>query len=126
MPVNEWMAVPLMATASVVPMKPPPPPGTPGPFAFGDRTRVESLLSQAGFRDIELASFSPTLVVAGGGDLDATVEFVLQLGALSAVLEESPDAVARVSAAVKEALAPYATADGIVMKSAAWIVTARA
>src|SRR6185369_6942243 len=46
MPVNEWMAVPLMATASVVPMKPPPPPGTPGPFAFGDRTRVESLLSQ--------------------------------------------------------------------------------
>jgi hypothetical protein len=126
MPLNPWMAVPLMATASVVPVKPPPPPGTPGPFAFGDRSHVESLLSRAGFRDVELASFTPKVLVGGGGDLDATVEFVLQLGALSAVLEESPHAVARVRAAVKEALGPYATMDGIVMESAAWIVTAHA
>ena len=125
MPVNPWMAVPLMAAGSVVPLKPPPPPGAPGPFAFGDRTRVESLLSEAGFRDVALAPFTPKLVVGGGGDLDATVDFVLQLGALSAVLEETPDAVARVRTAVREALAPYATVDGIVMESAAWIVTAR-
>jgi SAM-dependent methyltransferase len=125
MPVNPWMAVPLMAAAGVAPMKPPPPPGTPGPFALGDRTRLESLLSEAGFRDIVLAPFTPTLVVGGGGDLDATVEFVLQLGALSAILEESPDAVARVRTAVRQGLAPYATEDGIVMESAAWVVTAR-
>jgi hypothetical protein len=86
---------------------------------------VESLLSEAGFRDVALASFTPKVVVAGGGDLDATVEFVLQLGAMSAVLEETPDAVSRVRAAVRQALAPYATVDGIVMESAAWIVTAR-
>ena len=67
----------------------------------------------------------PKLVVGGGGDLDATVEFVLQLGALSAVLEDTPDAVARVRTAVRQGLAPYATEDGIVMESAAWIVTAR-
>jgi SAM-dependent methyltransferase len=125
MPLNEWMAVPLMATASVVPVKPPPAPGTPGPFAFGDRTRVEALLGRAGFRDVGFASFTPKVLVAGGEDLDASVEFVLQLGALSAVLEESPDAVARVRAAVRQALEPYAGADGIMMESAAWVVTAR-
>jgi len=125
-PANPWMAVPMMAAASVVPLKPPPPPGAPGPFAFGDRTRVESLLTQAGFRDVGLASFTPKVTVGGGGDLDATVDFVLQLGALSAVLEETPEAVARVRAAVMEALTPYATVEGVVMESAAWIVTARA
>src|SRR6185369_10601916 len=88
MPANLWMAVPLMAAAGVVPMKPPPPPGAPGPFALGDRTRLESLLSEAGFHDVALASFTPKVLVAGGGDLDTTVEFVLQLGAMSAVLEE--------------------------------------
>ena len=49
-----------------------------------------------------------------------------RLGALSAVLEETPEAVARVRAAVMEALTPYAIVEGVVMESAAWIVTARA
>jgi hypothetical protein len=84
------------------------------------------LMSQAGFRDVAVASFTPNVVVGGGGDLDHTVEFVLQLGALSAVLEDTPNAVARVRSAVKEALVPYATTDGIVMASASWVVTARA
>jgi hypothetical protein len=48
------------------------------------------LLSEAGFRDVALAPFTPKLVVGGGGDLDATVEFVLQLGALSAIWRTRP------------------------------------
>src|SRR5213079_835753 len=78
-PANPWMGVPMLAAAAVVALKPPPPPDAPGPFALADRTRLETLLSRAGFRDVALASFTPNKLVAGGGDLDATVEFVLQL-----------------------------------------------
>jgi len=123
---NPWMGVPLRATASILPAKPPPPPDAPGPFSFGDRERVASVLGRAGFRDVAFDAFTPDIVVGGGSDLDATVAFVLQLGALSAALGDAePDVVAQVAAAVRDAIAPFETPRGIVMPSAAWVVTAR-
>jgi hypothetical protein len=67
------------------------------------------------------------VVIAGGADLDRVVEFSLKLGPLGAALGDAgPDVTARISAAVREAVAPFATARGVVMPSAAWVVTARA
>jgi hypothetical protein len=68
-----------------------------------------------------------TLRLGGGGGLDTTVDFLLQMGPTAAALRESPDPtlVPRVTAAVREALAPYVTDDGVRMSSASWIVTAR-
>ena len=123
---NAWIMVPVMAAASVVPLKPPPPPDAPGPFSFGDRDRVSGILARAGFRDVAFEAFSPDIVVAGRGGVDEVVPFVMRLGPLSAVIEElEPDGVARVAAALRDAIAPYEDARGVVMASAAWIVTAR-
>jgi len=123
---NPWMLVPLMAAGSVIPLKPPPPPDAPGPFSFGDRDRVSDILARAGFRDVTFEAFSTDIVLAGGGGLDQVVPFVMQLGALSALLDETaPDVVARAVAAVREAITPYEDARGVVMPSAAWIVSAR-
>jgi SAM-dependent methyltransferase len=123
---NPWMLVPMMAAMQVVAFPPPPPPDAPGPFAFSDRDRVTRILEGAGFREVAVEAFAPSLVVGGGTDLDQTVQFVIQLGPLSAALRTAePDSIGRVAHAVREALTPYETSGGVVMPSASWIVTAR-
>ena len=121
---NPWMFVPIMAAAQVVALPPPPAPDAPGPFAFGDRARVTTILQEAGFHDVAIEGFAPSLTVGGGGDLDEAVRFVLQLGPTAAALRDaSPDQLTRVSVAVRDALQPFVTPDGVVMASASWIVT---
>ena len=115
-----------LATAQVVPLQPPPPPDAPGPFSFGDRDRVHRILGGAGFRDVACEAFAPPITVGGGVDLDASVDFVLHaIGPTSAALRDAPaDVVAKARAVVREALLPFATPQGVVLPSAAWIVSA--
>jgi hypothetical protein len=66
------------------------------------------------------------LSVGGGGDLDATVDFLLRMGPTGALLRQAPpDVHPAVAAAVREAVAPFAGAGGVRMPGAVWIVTAR-
>jgi SAM-dependent methyltransferase len=123
---NPWMRVPLMAVAGILPLPPPPAPDAPGPFAFGDRDRVVRILDGAGFHDVVVEAFETDLVIGGGGDLDETVQFALELGPTGAALRTADPAVLpRAVHAVRDALAPFATSRGFVMPSAAWIVSAR-
>ncbi len=122
---NPWMTTVLAALASVVTL-PPPPPDAPGPFALGDRGRLRRIVDGAGFHDVAIDAFTPPVVLGGGGTLDESVEFALDLGPTAAALREGgPDARPRIVAALREALAPFATPRGVAMASAAWIVTAR-
>jgi SAM-dependent methyltransferase len=123
---NPWMLTPLMAVSGIIALPPPPPPDAPGPFSFGDRDRVARVLDGAGFRDVAFESYKADLMVAGGADLDRTVQFMMQLGPLGALLSEvEADVKTRVTTAVRDAIAPFASARGVAMPSAAWIVTAR-
>ena len=123
---NPWMAVPLKAAAQHLTLPPPPNPDAPGPFAFARRERVQGLLEDAGWSGVQLDAFEPLMQLAGSRDLDAAVEFLLQLGPLGAVLREaSPEALPRVRQAVHDALVPHHGPDGVRMGSAAWVVTAR-
>lgn len=121
-PRNPWMSLPAMAAAQHVPL-PPPVPNAPGPFAFADRDRVVGILGAAGFADVALDAFEPEMTIAG--DLDATADFLLQLGPLAAALREHQDLVPRVRDAVKAATAPYHRDGALRMASATWIATAR-
>jgi SAM-dependent methyltransferase len=123
---NPWMAVPLAAVAPLVTL-PPPTPGAPGPFAFADPAHVRRILERAGFSDVGFEAVEEVLDV-GPGDLDGSVRFVLALGPAAAALREAPDAAAleqKATIAVRAALAPHMTPDGLRMSSASWIVTAR-
>jgi SAM-dependent methyltransferase len=124
---NPWLLVPLGAAAQHIQLPPPPAPGAPGPFAFADPDRVRGILDAAGFEGIHLESVRDTLTVAGGG-LDDAVRFLLEgVGPTTAAMREADPAVRpRVYAAVREALAPFVTPDGLRMPCAAWIVTATA
>jgi SAM-dependent methyltransferase len=122
---NPWMSVPLGAAARVIPLPPPPVPDAPGPFSFGDGDRVLRILQGAGFADVVIDRHDDTLLLGAG--VDQAVERVLRIGPAAAALREAADPTVRprVAEAVRAALAPHATAEGVRMACAAWIVTAR-
>lgn len=123
---NPWMALPVAALSPHVELPPPPAPGAPGPFAFADPDHVRGILEAAGFRDASLEPVEQPLAIGGGGSLDDSVAFLLQLGPAAAALREAGAHVPpAVSEAVRHVLAPFATPAGVIMDSAAWLVTAR-
>jgi SAM-dependent methyltransferase len=126
LPQNSWLFVPLMAAAQHIPLPQPPAPGAPGPFSFADPERVRGILSQAGFADIALEAVLDTLLLGAGGDLDRALDLVLQTGPVAAALREAgTQKLPLVVQAIRDALTPFVTPDGVRMACAAWIVTAR-
>jgi len=123
---NPWIGVPLRAAAQQIELPAPPAVGTPGPFSFADPGRVRGILEGAGFSAIAIEPLEGELVVGGSrGRLEQAVEIVLQMGPMAAALREASDAtVARVTSAVREAIAPHATPNGVILGYAAWIVGA--
>ena len=124
---NPWMQVPLAAAAKHLPPGgPPPDPTAPGPFAFADATRVEGLLTAAGFEEVAHESLERELLVGGGRSLDETVSFLVQLGPTNTALRDVDDALrARVLTEIRAALEPYHDGSAVRMPAAAWIVSAR-
>lgn len=123
---NPWMLTPLLAAADHIPLPSPPAPGAPGPFAFANPDFVREILERAGFTEIVFDSLRRSVIVGGGGDVDRAVDFVLQMGPTGAALRDADaDVLPRVREAVRAALEPFATEDGIRMDAAAWIVSAR-
>jgi SAM-dependent methyltransferase len=119
---NPWMLAPLDAARPFLPPAVPPDPTAPGPFAFADPNRVQSILGAAGFESVRLEAFDRLI---GSGDVDATLALTLKVGPLGSLLREHPEYRDAVTAVVRQALVSYATPDGVLMPAAAWIVTAR-
>ena len=101
-------------------------PGGPGMFALSDPDHVRGLLTNAGFEAIDVVPFDTSMLLAGGGTLDETIEFLLATGIGRAMLDQAePDARARAVDAVRTALAAHHHGDGVRLGAATWIVTAR-
>ena len=121
---NGWASTPIKAARPLLPPQEPVDPFAPGPFAFADAGRVESILSSAGFRDIHIEKFD------GHMDMAATVEDAAQrtmtIGPLSRAAAEVDDATkAKIRDAVAQALKAYATPKGVRGPVACWFVRAR-
>ena len=68
-----------------------------------------------------------SLDVAVGRGLDAAVQGVLEIGPASRALEDQPAAVrAAATDSVREALAPFASGQAVLLGASLWIVTASA
>jgi SAM-dependent methyltransferase len=125
-PRNQWILVPMMAIAQHVPLPPPPEPGAPGPMSLADPDHARGILEKAGFEDVGLEELETELAIGGGGSLDAATDFLMRMGPASRALRDvDDDRVAAARAAVREALAPFASDDGVRMAGACWIVSAR-
>ncbi len=124
--VNPWFARLMAAVASVIQIPKPPAPDAPGPFSLGAGDRVEKLLLDAGFAAPVIGDLRMPFRFGGGGSVDEVVDFMVAAGPMAKLLADAPpERAAEARAAMCAALAPFASADGVVAPSACWLVEAR-
>ena len=122
---NPWMSIPGRAAAEHVEMDGPGDPHAPGPFAFADGERVKGILESAGFASVSVNSYETTLTVGDGLDLEACVDFLLQMGPAAAALRVAePDLASVIRNAVTQAVEPYWHDARLKMDAAVWLVEA--
>lgn len=124
---NPFFMAPLAAAYKHVPKLPQLGPEDPGPFAFASEARVQRILGDAGFKNVEMEACPLLLDAAIGGGLDGAVQGALQIGPVSRALDGQPDEL-RIAAAneIRAALTPFAKGDAVLLPASVWLVTARA
>jgi SAM-dependent methyltransferase len=120
---NEWIRA-LFETLAAGRALPPIPDGVPGPFGLADPDRARHVLTAAGFAGVDLIDAREP--VTFGSDADDAYAFVSGLGVTRAMLG-GLDERSRTAAleALRSRLADHAGPDGVLLDSAAWLVTAR-
>lgn len=124
---NPWVLVPMAAAAPLLTLPPPPPAGAPGPFAFGDATRVQAILEAAVFEAVAIEPVD-LMMTPGGGDPEEAADTFLQVGPLASALRETNADAAlrdRVRAAVRKSFEPHQSGGRVELGSAIWLVEAR-
>ncbi len=122
---NPWLVLPMQALAPLAPDLEPFVADGPGPFAFAEPERVTGILHAAGWRDVTMEPHEVPLRC--GRDLDDALELVVRLGPASRVLNVLPPAQHPAAYdALRRALQPFETAEGVMLGSASFVVTARA
>jgi hypothetical protein len=88
---------------------------------------VRAILGDAGWKDVSLEPVERPLHLGGAMTLDEAVEYSLQIGPAARAMAEAPEALApELEVALREALAPFASAHGVFIDGAAFVVGARA
>ena len=117
---NEWFRAFTTALAAGRDL-PVPRPGSPGPFSLSDPDLTRALLQGSGWSDVAVDGLERPMYF--GPDADAAHAFVLgQLGWLVADLP--PDQRTRAVDALHTVMREHQTDDGVLIGSAAWLVTA--
>jgi SAM-dependent methyltransferase len=121
---NDCFWVPVSAALTHVPPPDPGSPDEPGPFSLADPDRIRSILSAAGWRDVDLQEVEEQLPL--GDDTDSAVTFVRGFRSMRRLLAGADDAaVGRAVEAVREAFAANESSKGVVLGATAWVVSAR-
>jgi SAM-dependent methyltransferase len=120
---NPFMTAAERAAAPLLPEAPPRDPAAPGQFAFADPDRVRALVSQAGWRDVDLQPLDVPCALSAV-DLET---YATHVGPVSLALPDlDEDRRRAVIEAVRRGFAPY-LADGVARFTAAcWMVRGRA
>jgi hypothetical protein len=120
---NDHLVVPFSALARYVPRPDLGGPGKPGPFSLADPVRIQESLAGAGFIGIGIEPVTEPMRL--GTDADDATDFLWETPAARMVLKDADEeTVANARQALHEALTAHQTADGVALRSAAWLVTA--
>jgi SAM-dependent methyltransferase len=124
---NQWAGAPLQAALPFLTEAPTPsPPGTPGPFAFGDPGHVTGLLEAAGWQGVNVEALEGDLILPGDTPEDAAA-FMMKLGPIARLVEQDGADLGAVQKALEQRMQSLLNSDGrVAMGSAVWIVTANA
>ena len=120
---NPWLGIVLDAMSAQL-GEPVPPPGVPGPFSLADAGRLAALLGAAGFDDVAVEEQPVPLRAASFDEWWSRTSTIA--GPLARRLAAMPPAAAAaLEATLREAVAPYASADGIELPGLALVASAR-
>ncbi|HIC7210370.1 class I SAM-dependent methyltransferase [Burkholderia stabilis] len=120
---NPFMTTAERAAAPLLPNLPARRPGAPGQFAFGDRQRIASVLSDSGWTDIAIEPVDRACVLPE----PALDDYIARLGPVGLALLETGDATKRrVVDTVRAAFERYVHGAEVRFDAACWLVTARA
>jgi len=99
----------------------------PGPFSMTDAEAVTQQLRIAGYSDTRFERVDAEVLV--GRDLDEAVAFQLAIGPAGEVYREAGKTAERLHeklvAALKDELRRFVRAEGVMMNSSSWMVTAQ-
>jgi SAM-dependent methyltransferase len=118
---NEWISEigSTLAAGRPIPL---PPPGVPGPFAFGDPDVARTVLNAAGFESVDLTPLAEPMWF--GRDADDACAFILGVsGWMLQGLDDDRRAAAL--AALRRTVEAHTGKDGVEFGSAMWLITAR-
>ena len=122
---NPWLQIPLHAVDEHAPRLPKPDPEEPGPFSLSDTTRVTRVLTAAGFTAPSFTPLDIQMDIAAGGTFEDAVRQSSSMGPAKRALADQPDNVRTASIeSIRRALAPYASAAGVKLSGAVWLVAA--
>lgn len=94
-----------------------------GQFAFADARRVETILRDAGWAEIDIAPIDVACTVPEH-ELD---RYVTRMGPVGSALQDVDETTrAQVTGVVRAAFAPYVHGDDVRFTAACWMITARA
>ncbi|MEO6651533.1 MAG: class I SAM-dependent methyltransferase [Ilumatobacteraceae bacterium] len=100
------------------------PPNAPTPFALAEPERVHSILSSAGFDDVDLEPINE--VIDLGTDASDAMEFAKTMGIVEGLTDDlDPESRAQAMSNLADLFVERETADGVLLASAAWLITAR-
>ena len=123
LPENEWL-MSLRSALAVGRELPMPPPDAPTPFALADPERVRSILGSAGFDGVELKPIDEPVEL--GTDASDALEFAKTMGIVEGLTDGlDPEARAQAMSNLADLFRERETADGVLLASAAWLITAR-
>jgi ubiquinone/menaquinone biosynthesis C-methylase UbiE len=99
----------------------------PGPFSMASADVTSDILGRAGFERVTFERCDAPVCI--GRDVDEAAQFAVAIGPAGEIVrlagEEGQKRMPAVLAGLADALRPYVTAEGVVMPSSSWIVTAR-
>lgn len=116
---NPWFALPRAVTLRMLGVSAPLDPNAPGPMAFADMARVQTMLKSAGLQCVEATEVTVDLTPPGDAHQFAT--FMTQFGSASRIIRDrngTEEDQAKIIEELARHIAPYEGADGLIIPSA--------
>jgi SAM-dependent methyltransferase len=120
---NPWLGLVFDAVGAIL-GRPVPPPGVPGPFALGDPGKLRDVLAAGGLVDIDVTEIDTPCVAPSFEAWWARTASIA--GPLATVVSGlDPSTTSALVTRLREAMAPFATADGLVIPGRTLLASAR-
>ena len=123
---NPWQSLSIQGIKQFLDL-PAPPPKSPGPFAFEDKTYIQEILEQSNFKDIVIDDNQEDIVMFSGKSIQEACEDYLTINpVVTEMLKNSEEKLKEeILAALIDKFSDFHNGDGLLFPSATWIVTAR-